>query len=229
MTSPPSSTPLSIRIAGGKAQPVERAGRGQEAGRRILGIEPRFHRPAVDRQLILPLRQRLARSDAQLPLDEILPGDRLGHGMLDLKAGVHLHEPDAVGAQAFRGVGDELDRPRADIIDRLRRLHRRLADRGAGRLVHARRGRLLDHLLVAALQRAVALEQVDDVAVRVAEHLHLDMARAQDIFLDQHMVVAERGGRLALAAASSSAKSAAASTLRMPLPPPPATALISTG
>src|SRR3546814_20765932 len=30
-------------------------------------------------------------------------------------------------------------------------------------------------------------------------NLHLDMARGQDIFLDQHMVVAERRRRLALA------------------------------
>ena len=45
--------------------------------------------------------------------------------------------------------------------------------------VHARRGRLLDHLLVAALQRAVALEQVHGIAVPVGEHLDLDVARAR--------------------------------------------------
>src|SRR3546814_13558993 len=33
----------------------------------------------------------------------------------------------------------------------------------------------------------------------LAENLHLDMARGQDIFLDKHMVVAERRRRLALA------------------------------
>jgi hypothetical protein len=95
--------------------------------------------------------------------------------------------------------------------------------------VHAGGGGLLDHLLVAALERAVALEQVDDIAVRVAEHLHLDMARVEDIFLDQHAIVAEGRCRLALARDSASAKSRRRSTLRMPLPPPPATALISTG
>src|SRR5690606_7471738 len=56
----------------------------------------------------------------------------------------------------------------------------------------------LDDLLVAALQRAVALEQVDDVALRVAEDLHLDMARAGDIFLYQDAGVAEGGLALAL-------------------------------
>ena len=37
-------------------------------------------------------------------------------------------------------------------------------------------GGLLDDLLVAALNGAVALEQMDNVAVLVREHLELDMA-----------------------------------------------------
>src|SRR3546814_17175286 len=59
-----------------------------------------------------------------LPFDQVDAGDLLGHRMLDLQPRVHLHEPDAVGAQTFGGIGDELDRPGADIIDRLRRAHR---------------------------------------------------------------------------------------------------------
>ena len=39
--------------------------------------------------------------DAQLPFDQVEAGDRLGDRVLDLQAGVHLHEPDAVGAQAL--------------------------------------------------------------------------------------------------------------------------------
>jgi hypothetical protein len=67
-------------------------------------------------------------------------------------------------------------------------------------VVHSWRGRFLDHLLVAALERAVALEQVHDVAVAVAEHLHLDVARREDVFLNQHAVVAKRARRLSLCA-----------------------------
>src|SRR3546814_18224261 len=95
--------------------------------------------------------------------------------MLDLQPRVHFHEPDAVGAQALRRVGDELDRPCTDIIDRLRGAHRGGAELGARGFVHAWGGGFLDHLLVAALARAVALEQVDDVAVPVAEYPHLHM------------------------------------------------------
>ena len=66
--------------------------------RRILGIEPRLDRLAVDRQLVLLLRQLLAARHAQLPFDQVLAGDLLGHRMLDLQPRVHFHEPDAVGA-----------------------------------------------------------------------------------------------------------------------------------
>jgi hypothetical protein len=43
--------------------------------------------------------------------------------MLDLQARVHLHEPDAVGAQPGARIGDELDGAGADIADGLRGLH----------------------------------------------------------------------------------------------------------
>ena len=51
---------------------------------------------------------------------------------------------------------------------------------------------------MAALDGAVALEEVDAVAVRVAEHLHLDVAGALDQLFQIHLVLAEGGLRLAL-------------------------------
>ena len=152
---------------------------------------------AVDAHIGLRQRQRLARRDAELPLDQIEPGDRLGHRMLDLQPRVHFHEPEAVRPQALRAVGDELDRAGALIADRARGLGRGAAHRVAHRRRHAGRRRFLDHLLVAALQRAVALVEMDDVAVAVGEHLHLDVARRGDVFLDQHARIAERRLRLA--------------------------------
>ena len=53
------------------------------------------------------------------------------------------------------------------------------------------RRRLLDQLLVAALQRAVALAEVDHVAVRVGEHLDLDVARVGQVALEVHGRVGE--------------------------------------
>jgi hypothetical protein len=63
--------------------------------------------------------------------------------------------------------------------------------------IEIRRGRALDDLLVAALNRAIALEQVDEVAVRVAQNLHFDMACATHQLFDIDFIVAERSLRLA--------------------------------
>ena len=71
----------------------------------------------------------------------------------------------------------------------------RRAAREAG--VHCRRGRLLDQLLVAALDRAVALAELDDVAVRVAEDLDLDVARVGEVALQVDRAVAEEALPLA--------------------------------
>src|SRR6185437_7552428 len=46
------------------------------------------------------------------------------------------------------------------------------------------RGRLLDHLLVAALDRAVALAQMDHVAVAVGQDLDLDVAGVVQVALE---------------------------------------------
>ena len=64
--------------------------------------------------------------------------------------------------------------------------------------VDGRRRRLLDELLVTPLDRAVALAEVDDVAVVVGEDLHLDVPRIVEVALDVHGRVREV--RLALPA-----------------------------
>src|SRR6185369_9489458 len=84
--------------------------------------------------------------------------------------------------------------------------------------------RLLDHLLVAALDRALALVEVDHVAVRVAQYLHFDVPGPDDRLLDVDAVVAsERAERSPLASPACSC------TRRMPLPPPPPAAFSMTG
>ena len=90
--------------------------------------------------------------------------------------------------------------------------------------------RLLPDLLVAALQRAVALAEMDGLAGAVAEHLDLDVARLLEIFLDVDGVVAEGG--LGLGARGLTAPRQIVLGVRatfMPRPPPPAVALMSTG
>ena len=79
---------------------------------------------------------------------------------------------------------EPLDRPGGAVAGGARGVDRDLADPGAERVVDGRRRRLLDELLVAALDRAVPLAEVDHVAVRVGEHLDLDVARVLEVALD---------------------------------------------
>ena len=177
-------------------QPGQLAGGGQEHAVRVLGIEPHLQRVPVDGQVILRQRQRFPRRDPDLPLHQVLPGDQFGHRMLHLQAGIHLHEVETVRAQPLRHVGNELDGAGTVIVDGTGGSHRRLPHGLAHVRRHVRGGRFLDHLLVAALDGAVTLEQMHRIAVGVAEDLHLDMARFHQILLDQHTRVAE--GVLAL-------------------------------
>src|SRR5581483_3410390 len=124
--------------------------------------------------------------DADHLLDEVDAGDELGDRMLDLQARVHLQEVERAVL-----AGDELHRAGAVVAHRLGQRHGLLAHRLARPGIEQRRGRLLDHLLIAALDGAFALAQVDDVAVLVAQHLDLDVARVLDELLDEDAVVAE--------------------------------------
>ena len=55
-----------------------------------------------------------------------------------------------------------------------------------------RRGGDFDEFLVAALDRAIAVEKMDDVAFRIAEDLDFDMARIDESFFDENRAGAER-------------------------------------
>ena len=132
--------------------------------------------------------------DADLGLHDVEAGDHLGDGVLHLDARVHLDEVELAGV----GVHQELDGAGAHVVRRAADGQRRLAQALAGGVVEVGRRGALDHLLVAALDRAVALEQVHQVAVAVAEDLHLHVAGAAHQLLEVHLVLAE--GALGLAA-----------------------------
>ena len=200
------------------------AGR-QEAAQRILGVDAALDRPAGALDVLLRELQPLAGGDADHQLDEVEPGDELGHRVLDLQPRVHLQEVERPVL-----ADDELDRPGGLVLDRAGELHRLLAHRLARRFVDERRGRLFDDFLVATLDRAFALAQIDEVAVRVAEHLDLDVARLLDELLDEDAIVAEGVLRPRCGSGRSPRGTACRRRRRaMPLPPPPAEALIMTG
>ena len=81
--------------------------------------------------------------------------------------------------------------------DRPRDGHAQFVDVAALVLAQSRGRRFLDQLLVATLDRAVALAQGHDVALRVTQQLDLDVPRVFDIAFQVHRTVAEGGRRLA--------------------------------
>jgi hypothetical protein len=100
-------------------------------------------------------------------------------GVLHLDAAVHLDEVELAAL-----VDQELAGPGVHVLRRARERDRGVAHVLAERGRHDGRRRLLDQLLEAALDRAVALAEVDVVAVRVGDHLDLDVARLLDVLLE---------------------------------------------
>ena len=164
---------------------------GREVGVRVLGVEPRLNRVASDSDVPLRERQRPALRDLKLQPHEIDACYAFRDGVLDLYARIHLEEVEvpAVGEQ-------KLDRARADVADRCGRLDSRHAHRHAKLGRDGRGGCLLDQLLMPALDRAVALAEMDNRPLLVAEHLHLDVTRLEKRLLEQKAPVAERVLRL---------------------------------
>ena len=82
--------------------------------------------------------------------------------MLHLQTGVHLHEVELVRTVRRN---DELHGAGTDVVDATGGVASGRTDPGAGLGVQQRRGRLLDDLLVAALQAALPLTEVQHAAV----------------------------------------------------------------
>src|SRR5204862_7517640 len=106
-------------------------------------------------------------------------GDELGDGMLYLDPRVQLQE-EVVAVT----VEQPLDRAGAAVADRSGGVDAESANPLAELRVDRRRWRFLDEFLVAPLDRAVALAEVDHIAMRVREDLNLDVPRILEVTLD---------------------------------------------
>ena len=145
------------------------------------------------RQADLRTAQGIPGGDQQLGADDIHAGDHLRDGMLHLNAGVHLNEVVVPGF-----VHQKLHRTGADIVDGLGDLHRVTAQRLHRLLGYRPRGGELHHLLIPALERAVPLAQMVDVAVLIGQDLHLDVLGLLQILLHKDIAAAEGLLRLAV-------------------------------
>ena len=171
-------------------EPRHDARRGQEVASGVLAVDPELDRVRVWLRVVVA--ERLPVGDAELLADEVDAGDLLADRVLDLEAGVDLEEGDDAVLP-----DEELAGPGADIAglgqDRLRCAEElRVLLFG-----EERRGRLLDELLVAALQRAVTRRHHDHGAVLVGQALGLDVAWLVEEPLDEALAAPEGGDRLA--------------------------------
>ena len=134
--------------------------------------------------------QRLAAGQLQLQLDQVDPGDCLGHRVLHLEPGVHLEEENVVS------YGQELNCAKAPIRNMGADPHRRLTGSRPGeRRVDGCRG-LLDDLLVAALHGTIAVEKVQHRSGPVPDDLDLQVAATGQVPLDQQRAITKGGQRL---------------------------------
>ena len=135
----------------------------------------------------------LAGRNANLLLDDVDAGHHLGDRMLDLDARVHFHEEEVALL-----VHQELEGAGVGVLHGARRVGDDAAHLAADLVGDRDRRRLFEQLLMPALDRALALAQVHDVAVVIAEHLELDVARRVEVLLDVDVADAERRFGLAL-------------------------------
>mmetsp|Transcript_312 Transcript_312/g.695 ORF Transcript_312/g.695 Transcript_312/m.695 type:complete len:248 (-) Transcript_312:618-1361(-) len=135
----------------------------------------------------------LPRCDLDHELHKVQTGDHLGDGVLHLQPRVHFEE-----IKVLVGVDHHLNGTSRPVVDRPCKHHRLLPHGAPRRLVDEGRRRLLNHLLIAALHRAVALGKIDDVAVRVRDNLDLNVPRLLHKLLHKDPIVAKRRRRLCL-------------------------------
>ena len=173
---------------------LDRPGLGPEVVGRVLGVDPELDGVAGRDDIVLVESERLAGRDPDLRRDHVDAGQRLGHRMLDLDPAVDLDE-----VEVALGIDQELERADVLVTGADDGPQRALAEVGAGLRGERRCRRLFDDLLVAPLDGAVALAEMDAVAVSIDRDLDLDVAVVLEPLLEVERVVAEGGPGLAAA------------------------------
>ncbi len=172
--------------AAGRMVVHDLAGGGAKRNR-VLGIDAALDGMAVEFDVALRDFEAASSGHADLFEHEIDVGDHLGDRMLDLDARVHLDEVE------LSVLIEELDRSNSEIFELAHRVCRRLSHRAACRLVEGGAGAFLPDFLITALQRTVALAEMDGATIAIAEHLNLDMTGTRKIFFEVESIIAERG------------------------------------
>ena len=130
--------------------------------------------------------KRLARCNPDLLLDQVAPVNLLGNSMLDLNPRVHL---DKIKMSIL--IDEKLNRPRIFVTDGFGKFDGGISHFSAKSRRHQGRWTFLDYLLVAALNRTIALAKVNDAAATVGNDLKFDVVRIEDELLDVNPLIPE--------------------------------------
>ena len=166
---------------------------------------------------------RFTGSQPDLELNQIHAVHLFGDGVLDLDPRIDLQEEELLS------FDQELAGPHRAVARMSRQPDRCLPDAVPKVVGQVWSGRLLNQLLVATLQGAIPLPDMNRIAVGISCDLDLHVARRRQEALDEHGAVAEGGQRLRAVSSKTRRSVASSSATRIPLPPPPKAALTSTG
>src|SRR5262245_8464545 len=148
---------------------------------RILRVDAKFYGASGESYLLLLEVEPLALREANAFLDQVNAGHHLGDSMFDLDARVHL---DEIEFAVWRE--EKLHRADVRIAHHFGRAHRRLTHLLAPARIQDGARRFLNHLLMAALDRAVALTQMLRVAEVVSDDLEFNVPRMFEVLLQVH-------------------------------------------
>ena len=137
--------------------------------------------------------QRVPLRHLNLRAHEVDARHHFRHRMLHLNARIHLDEIPRLGIH----IVQKLHRARVVIPDMLGQFQRRRAQLVPHRFIQRNARSNLHHLLITPLHRAIALVQMQNIAVLIAQNLHFNVLGVLHVLLEEHRRVAERAARLA--------------------------------
>ena len=160
----------------------------QEIPVRVFGVNAAFNGPAIEFHIRLPQGQFFSGRHADHLFHQVYACHKFSNGMLHLQAGVHFEKKERAVLTRHK-----FHRASAVVVHGFCQRYRLLAHEFPCLGIKEWRWRFLHHFLIAALNGAFALAQVNYVTVLVAQHLNFDVARVHDKFLDEDPVVAKAG------------------------------------
>src|ERR1700760_2036457 len=126
----------------------------------------------AQRDLLLCKGKWPALGNRDLQMHQVEPGDKLSDSVLHLQARVHLEK-----IKILCLIHQKLHRAGIHVPRFSGQPARRFTHAAPQLRPHYRGWRLLDHFLMAALYRTLALAKIDDVAMLIGKQLNLNVAR----------------------------------------------------